>query len=129
MTLNRRGLIYAAAGTTAAAGALHLFLSSSVAAFNANMAAFFLVSGIAQLFWILPLVRRWNKYWMHAGIAGTGVLVALWAITRLDNPITGQAFPVNTMGIATQVLQLAFIGLLAAMVFAQRKKVPESRTH
>ncbi|MEM3094616.1 MAG: hypothetical protein QXX64_03150 [Nitrososphaera sp.] len=55
-------------------------------------------------------------------LGGTGVLVAIWAITRLPNPITGQAFPVNGIGIAAQALQLAFIGILVLTIFVERKK-------
>ena len=64
-------LYYATAGTTAIAGILHLLLVPNIIGFNVNSAIFFLVSGIAQIFWVLPMVKRWGKMWYYIGIAGT----------------------------------------------------------
>lgn len=51
---------------------------------------FFTVAGIAEIFWGLPMARRWGTPWYIAGIVGTAVLIAIWAITRIPgNPITG----------------------------------------
>jgi hypothetical protein len=118
-----KALTYAAACTTAAGGILHLIMSYNVASFNTNMFMFFLMSGIAQLFWILPVMREWRIAWKCVGIAGTGILVAMWIVTRLPNPITGQAFPTNAIGVATQAAQLVFIGVLAVKIFTERRKI------
>jgi hypothetical protein len=108
---------YAAAAATAIAGILHLILAPNSFGFNVNNGIFFTVAGIAQLFWAVPMVRRWGMPWYYAGIGGTIVLIAVWVITRMpDNPITGRAGPVNAMGIAVEVLQAAFIGLTAAVL-------------
>jgi hypothetical protein len=108
---------YAAAATTAIAGILHLMLAPNSLGFNVNNGIFFIVAGIAQLFWVVPMVRRWDTPWYYAGIGGTIVLIAIWVITRMpDNPITGRAGPPNAMGIAVEVLQCAFIGLTAAVI-------------
>lgn len=123
MLQNKKMLTYIGTGTTAAAGVLHLIMSSNVAAFSASMSLFFLVAGVAQLFWVLPLIRRWKIVpWTYAGIGGTAVLVALWSITRVDNPIMGGAFPINAIGVATQILQVTFIGIMILMIFAERRK-------
>jgi hypothetical protein len=50
-------LYYAAAGTTAIAGILHLLIVPNVIGFNVNNAIFFLIAGIAQIFWVLPLFQ------------------------------------------------------------------------
>ena len=108
---------YAAAAATAIAGILHLILAPNSLGFNVNNGIFFIVAGIAQLFWVVPMVRRWGAPWYYAGIGGTIVLIAIWVITRMpDNPITGRAGPPNAMGIAVEVLQFAFIGLTAAVI-------------
>jgi hypothetical protein len=53
-------LYYAAAVTTAIAGILHLIQASNVLGFNLNVAVFFVVAGIAQLFWVVPMIRKWD---------------------------------------------------------------------
>lgn len=108
---------YAAAAATAIAGILHLMLASNSFEFNVNNGIFFTIAGIAQLFWVVPMVRRWGMPWYYAGIGGTIVLIVIWVTTRMpDNPITGRAGPANTMGIAVEMLQAAFIGLAAVVI-------------
>ena len=94
------------------AGTLHLSLASNVIGNNLPVGVFFLVAGIAQIFWTLPVVRIWGKAWNYVGIGGTIVLIIVWAITRFpDNPIIGRGLPINSIGIAIEVFQVAFIVL------------------
>lgn len=118
-------LYYAAAATTAIAGILHLIQASDVLGFSLNFFVFFLVAGIAQLFWVVPMIRRWGMPWYYVGIGGTIVLIILFAITRMPgNPITGRGGPVMPMALAIEVLQAAFIGLTVAIIIyeSRRKK-------
>jgi hypothetical protein len=118
-------LYYAAAGATAIAGILHLSLGPGMLGFNANTGVFFIVAGIAQLFWVIPMIRRWGRPWYLVGIGGTAVLMAMYFITRMPgNPITGRGAPVNAMGAATEVAEAAFIGLtVAILVVMERRRV------
>jgi hypothetical protein len=112
-------LYYAAAGTTAIAGILHLLLVPNIIGFNVNSAIFFLVSGIAQIFWVLPMVKRWGKMWYYIGIAGTIILIIMWAITRMPgNPITGRGGPISDMAIAIEVFQIAYV-IITAIIIAR----------
>ncbi|HKI06905.1 MAG TPA: hypothetical protein VKA09_00775 [Nitrososphaeraceae archaeon] len=112
-------LYYATAGTTAIAGILHLLLVPNIIGFNVNTAIFFLVSGIAQIFWVLPMVKRWGKMWYYIGIAGTIILIIMWAITRMPgNPITGRGGPINDMAIAIEVFQIAYV-IITAIIIAR----------
>jgi hypothetical protein len=123
MVAQIKGLHYAAAATTAIAGILHLIQASNVLGFSLNFGIFFIIAGIAQLFWVVPMVRRWRLPWYYVGIGGTIVLVILFVITRLpDNPITGRAAPVSPMAIAIEVLEAAFIGLTAAIIIYESKR-------
>ena len=90
---------------------------------------FFIVAGIIQIFWALPMIRRWGSSWYYAGIAGTAVLMGLWTITRLPgNPITSRGAPV-TFGIYDEIFQAAFIAITAAIVIrAKRMKRLDSKT-
>lgn len=115
--MSRRALIYAAGGCTLIAGILHLYLSSNVIGFNVQIAVFFLIAGIAQIFWTLPVVRSWGRTWNYVGIGGTIILIIIWAITRYpDNPITGRGLPVNSLGITIEFFQISFIILSVIMV-------------
>lgn len=81
------------------------------------------MAGIAQLFWVVPMVRRWGLPWYYAGIGGTIVLIILFAITRMPgNPITGRAGEISPMAIAVELLEAAFIGLTAAIIIYENKR-------
>ena len=113
----------AAAATTAIAGILHLVLAPNILGFSLNTGIFFIVAGIAQLFWVVPMIKRWGRMWYYLGIGGTIVLIILFAITRMPgNPITGRGAPISPMGIAIEVFQVAFIILTAIIVVYESKR-------
>jgi hypothetical protein len=122
----KNGLYYYAAAattTTTIAGILHLIFASNVIGFNINNGIFFIVAGIAQIFWAVPMIKRWRRIWYYIGIAGTIVLIILWAITRVPgNPITGRGGPINEIGIAIEVFQIAYIVLTAIIIKKERNR-------
>ncbi len=126
------GLYYyyaAAATTTAIAGILHLIFASNVIGFNINNGIFFIVAGIAQIFWVIPMLKRWGKIWYYIGIAGTIVLIIMWAMTRIPgNPITGRGGPINEIGIAIEVFQIAYIVLTAIIIGKESKREVKTST-
>jgi hypothetical protein len=128
--MNTKWLYYAAAATTAIAGILHLTLAPSMLNFNPSSAILFFVGGAAQIFWVIPMIRRWGRVWYSVGIGGTLVLIAIWIITRIPgNPITGRGGMVNEMGIAVEAMQWAFVGLTAAiLVIESQMKRIDKRT-
>jgi hypothetical protein len=122
-------LYYAAAATTAIAGIMHLVLVPNSLGFNINFALFFIVAGVAQLFWVLPMIKRWGIPWYVAGIVGMTVLIALYVITRMPNPITGRGLPTNPMAIVIEIMQAAFIALCAIIiVYEARRKQLDRKT-
>ena len=124
MTSARYAINYAAAAATAAAGMLHLMLAPNILGFNVNQGILFIVGGIAQVFWIIPMINRWGRVWYGIGIAGTAVFMALFFITRVPgNPITGRGGGANTMSILVEVFEALFIGLaVAALIYESRRK-------
>jgi hypothetical protein len=115
-------LYSAAAATTAIAGILHLIFASNVIGFNILNGTFFIVAGIAQLFWALPMIKRWGRVWYYIGIVGTIILIIMWAMTRMPgNPITGRGGPINEIGVAIQVFQIAYVVLSAIIIVKERK--------
>jgi hypothetical protein len=116
-------LYYAAAASTAIAGILHLIQAQNVLEFSLNFFIFFIIAGIAQLFWVVPMIKKWGLPWYYVGIGGTIVLIILFTITRMPgNPITGRGGPVSPMALAIEVLQAAFIGLTAAIIIYESKR-------
>jgi hypothetical protein len=113
----------AAGATTGIAGILHLVLAyNGIGRGISPFSIFFIISGIAQLFWILPMVKRWGRIWYYLGIAGTIVLMILYIVTRVPNPITnGRALTVNGLGISIEIFQAAFIIITALIIFKERK--------
>jgi hypothetical protein len=123
MVVQMKALYYAAAATTAIAGILHLIQASNSLGFNLNTGIFFIVAGIAQLFWVVPMIRRWGMPWYYVGIGGTIVLIILYVIKRMpDNPITGRGGPISPMAIAIEVFEAAFIGLTVAIIVYESKR-------
>jgi hypothetical protein len=122
-------LYYVAAATTAIAGIMHLVLAPNLLGFNINFALFFIVAGIAQLFWVLPMTKRWGFPWVVAGIVGMAVLISLFVITRMPNPITGRGLPTNSVALVIEIMQAAFIALCAIIiVYEARRKQLDRKT-
>jgi hypothetical protein len=126
LTNKKSFLYYGAAACTGIAGILHLILVPNAINFNINNAIFFLVAGIAQLFWVLPMIKRWGKIWYIIGIVGTVILIGIWTITRIpDNPITGRGGPISEMAIATEVFQIAYVVITAVIIAKERVGRPQ----
>ena len=128
MNINSKDLLYyGAAICTGIAGILHLILVPNAIDSNINNAVLFLVGGIAQIFWVLPMIKRWGKVWYAVGIAGTVILIGLWVITRIaDNPITDRGGPISERAIAVEVFQIAYVAITALIMAKERIRKPSS---
>ena len=115
-------LFYLAAATTAIAGIIHVILGADASRLNTQI--LFVVGGIAQMFWVLPIIRRWGTMWYSVGIGGTIVFIAIWAITRIpDNPITGRGGRISENGILTEVFQIAFVAIVVVLLMLEKRKI------
>jgi hypothetical protein len=110
---------YSAAAATAIAGILHLISFSNIIGRNPTTGIFFLVGGMAQLFWTIPMLRKWGRIWYYIGIAGTIALIIMYLITRVPNPITTRVLPINSMGILIEIFQFIYVGITAYIVARQ----------
>jgi hypothetical protein len=116
----------AAAATTGLAGIIHLSLVVNALSHHiyTNTITLFLVGGIIQVFWIIPILKRWGKVWYAIGIAGTAVFIALWAITRMPgNPIIHTAARASTIDISTEIVEFAFIGFSIALLAIESRRI------
>jgi hypothetical protein len=120
MNMNRtmKSLVYGAGASTLIAGVLHLALVPMF--FNQmtpDVIIFFIGSGLAQLFWIIPTVKRWIFPWYYIGIGGTIILIIMWIIA-----IPGSGYPIGVMDVAIEVSQIAFVILSVIVIKKNREE-------
>ncbi len=117
-----------AAATTGLAGILHIALGLAAmgrAPFFGIL--FFIIAGLAQIFWILPMVKRWGRTWYYIGIGGTVLLIILWAIVRLPNITSGTGFPLNWEDVSIVLLEIIYTGITALIIAKERIALADSR--
>jgi hypothetical protein len=120
--INLTLLRYAAAGSTLIAGILHLSLVANSIERNLNTGILFLIGGLAQVFWVIPTIRGWNKVWYYVGIGGTMAFILIWAITRFSgNPINGRGGSIGETALVIEVFQIAFIALSIIILYKDPK--------
>ncbi|GEM_PF-356026 len=76
-------LSFAAAAVTIIAGILHLKMAPGALSHNLGQGILFLVGGALQVFWAVPVIKRWGKVWQIIGIIGTAVFFILWLTSML----------------------------------------------
>lgn len=119
--LIERVLLYSAAVFTSIAGVLHLALVPMFfKQMSLDVIIFFIVSGLAQLFWVIPTIKKWILPWYYIGIGGTIVLVILWIIA-----IPGSGYPIHETDVAIEVSQIGFI-ILCIIIIRKNKLEIES---
>ena len=108
--LMNRGInfsVYVAAASTFIAGILHIALVPMFFKFmTPDIIIFFTVSGLAQIFWIIPTIKRWIMPWYYIGIGGTIVLIILWIIA-----VPGGGHPIGETDVTIEVVQIVYIVL------------------
>jgi hypothetical protein len=130
-----RVLFYVAAATTMIAGVLHLaMIGPSLKPINFPMEllpytdGLFLISGITQIFWAVPMALRWNTRWFYAGLIGTIALTSLIALTRIPNEITGIALQdKNPMALLTEVMQTTYIVTTLTIILNKKRMMSGER--
>jgi hypothetical protein len=78
---------------------------------------------MAQLFWVLPMMKRWGMIWYFIGIAGTAIMVGLTGYVIVSiyfDPITGRGGIIE-LAIATEFFQISYVVLTAMILLGERK--------
>ena len=118
MTKNK-ALFYAAAASTFIAGVLHLaIVPMFFTQMSIDITIFFIVSGLTQIFWVIPVIKRWIKPWYYVGIGGTVILVIMYLIA-----VPGSGYPVSQLDIAIELFQIAFIILCSIIIAKNRRQM------
>ena len=88
----------------------------------------FIIAGIVQIFWALPMIKDWGLRWCYIGIIGTIALTGLLILTRIPNDITGATLQDrNPMALLTKISQSLYIGVTAIII--ARKKIFSTRDY
>jgi hypothetical protein len=130
-------LFYIAAATTMIAGILHLMMIGfSMKPLNFPMEllpytdGLFLISGIAQIFWAIPMALKWNTRWFYAGLIGSIALTSLIALTRIPNEITSIALQdKNPMAMLIEVMQTTYILTTLTIILNKKRAIFRLVTH
>ena len=105
MNLAHQVVSYAAGACTIIAGILHLaIIPMFFKMMTLDVTLFFLISGTAQVFWVIPVLKRWSNLWLYAGISGTVILIIMWLVA-----VPGGGYPVDANQAAIESLQIIFI--------------------
>ena len=109
-------LFYAASASTLIAGVLHLaIVPMYFTQMSIDITIFFIISGLTQIFWVIPVFKRWSKPWYYVGIGGTVILITMYLIA-----VPGSGYPVNQLDIAIELFQIAFIILCSIIIVKDR---------
>ena len=130
-----RLLLYTAGAATLLGGILHLMMiGPALKPYNFPMEllpytdTLFIIAGIVQIFWALPMIKDWGLRWCYIGIIGTIALTGLLILTRIPNEITGAALQDrNPMALLTEISQSLYIGVTAIII--ARKKIFSTRDY
>jgi uncharacterized membrane protein YuzA (DUF378 family) len=118
-------LLYAAAACMFIAGVLHLaIVPMFFAQMSIDVTIFFVVSGLAQLFWVIPTIKKWSKPWFYVGIGGTVILIIMYFVA-----VPGSGYPISPLDLAIEASQIIFVILCTIIIFKDRTtaKVSEKR--
>ena len=101
---------------TAIAGVVHTLyatFTSKNAWGTTPRSIFFLGSGIAQIFWIFNIIKRWGRIWYYIGIAGILAFIGLlYVITQLPgNPVNERGGDIDAIDMICELAQVAYIAM------------------
>ena len=113
--MTNRVLFYVAAASTFIAGVIHLaIIQMFFTLMPMNVTIFFLIAGAAQLFWVIPVLKRWSNLWYYIGMGGTVILIALFVIA-----VPARGLPVSELEITIELIQIVFI-ICSIMIVKER---------
>ena len=113
INLRNKILFYAAAASTFIAGVLHLAIVPMFPLMPLDITIFFIVSGLTQLFWVIPVIKEWGKIWYYVGIGGTVVLIIMYIVA-----VPGGGHPVAAFDVTIEFFQIVFV-ILCSIIIAK----------
>lgn len=80
-----------------------------------NVTIFFIVTGLAQVFWVVPVIKKWGKLWYYIGIGGTIILIIMFIVA-----VPARGLPVSELEVAIILAQIVFI-ILYSITFRESR--------
>jgi hypothetical protein len=80
-----------------------------------DITIFFIVSGLAQVFWVIPVIKKWSNPWYYFGMGGTVILIIMYLIA-----VPGSGYPVSQLDVAIELFQIVFIILCSIIIIKDR---------
>lgn len=119
-----KGIVYAAAGLSVIAAAIHAALMPEHMEEWWGYGAFFLAAAVVQGAYGIALVRWTRPPVLMFGIVANLAIVALYVWTRtvgipVFGPDAGEVEEWGTIGLLTALVEVALVGALAALLRAQ----------
>lgn len=112
-------LLFSAGASTFVAGVLHLtIVPMFFSQMSLDVTIFFIVSGMIQLFWVIPTVKRLIIPWYYIGIGGTIILIIMYFIA-----VPGSGYPISPLDVAIEASQIAFIILSIIIIKKNRAEM------
>jgi hypothetical protein len=112
-------LLFAAGASTFVAGVLHLtIVPMFFSQMSLDVTIFFMLSGMAQIFWVIPTVKRLIIPWYYIGIGGTIILIIMYFIA-----VPGSGYPISPLDVAIEASQIAFIILSIIIIKKNRAEM------
>jgi hypothetical protein len=117
-------LLFSAGASTFVAGVLHLtIVPMFFSQMSLDVTIFFIVSGMVQLFWVIPTVKRLIIPWYYIGIGGTIILIIMYFIA-----VPGSGYPISPLDVAIEASQIAFIILSIIIIKKNRAEMKSGNT-
>ena len=116
--LDNKVLRYTTGLCTFLAGVLHIALIPLFfTLLTIDVIVFFIVSGYSQMFWVIPVIKKWSKIWYYLGVGGTIILIIMYVIA-----VPGSGYPVNELGASIVLFQIAFIILYSIIMIKNNRQ-------
>lgn len=121
---NRTFLYFAAAACTGIAGILHLVLVPNSIIAGIEYATFFLISGVAQIFWVLPMMKRWGRIWYFIGTGGTAVLIGFTGYALANIAADPQSAPpdIAELAVTIEIFQVSYVMITGIIIARGRRE-------
>ena len=97
---------------------------------RAPSAIFVLGSGIAQIFWVIAMIRQWGRPY-YIDIIWNAAFIILYIVTRLPgNLVTGKGGDVDVIDMMCELTQIAYIAITIIILARLRsiKYIPYEQT-
>ena len=115
--LDNNVLRYTTGLCTFLAGVLHIALIPLFYALLTLDVIVFFIVWVTHMFWVIPVIKKWSKFWYYVGVGGTTILIIMYV-----RAVPGSGYPVNELGGSIVLFQIAFIILYSVIMIKNNRQ-------